>query len=1352
MDGFPLPVFNIESEDEEDHEVVEVPDVKSTRCDHLHKLLNDRSLSLPTHNPNSILKKLEAIAEENLLKKDLKETCCTLPGNPRSTFLMVFSPDGSKVASSHGDHNINVTDLRTSKCISTLTGHPRTPWCIAFHPHRNDILASGCLGGQVRVWDLSGGSEMWSVTATEVTTVIASLAFHPSERLLVIATNSTLYFWDWNIPQPFAKCSTANEKQKLRYVSFDPLGNWLLTGISNTFGSSASFGPGTTSSLSGVPSTLGGPGQVTHPINYRMERNEQERERNLQSRYQTLLDQYERLRVRYQELRHRAAELELNASSSQSTSTGTVASFSMNSEAPSSVPAVATMNAPTVEQPTVNSTRTSPPPPTADSSLLNTSSSSDRFWRTLMNAAENLRALSNIGRTLNTNQRGPAEGSSRSSGASLDQDARMRIQLLSRHIENMQRICRSHLEMTRHRRQVYRLQQIRRILEDLREQIRYLQVCVRDSLDLVSRLRTSPAGSSTSMSAQRPNSSQRESAAYANNREAAGTSTAGSNHEGDLQFTSNGRMVMGSRAYSPIQCRRFTNYLFGRLRRIGLQHHRDNSRLRHSFVAGREARYPIRRLGLYRGDSSSLSGNPVEHIDPQPGPSRGYAMATVFLTKISFSMKTNQNWGKKDCEFDEVMPNLERGLGSNSNSFGWRRSRFSRMSRRNNNINLMHPTHRSNSLLHTRHSGIQRRKPSLLSRIFHGRTLQNQIRSLATYHSTLESTAPSLRPLMERLESHFRLQRQTMGILAQLNEAAVANGVGSNVEGSNATPAVGTPGESSVDGGGGMPTASFSDSSVSSRGGPWASNVLHSIRHFRARRDAFERARSFESRLSSSGNGDRFQPPRRMDGNLNIGIPPRFRPSRPFEDEDSSDTDTDVAAESTNPAANRWRQSSPIRSPRGVEQRMRLLWREYLSQVVHVQLNSMGESNNASQQPGAGPAQDSADNDQERTRYRLWLSTMVESLTSFFSQHGINSSDSADAPPPTPPTNTTINRPLPGTPLPSRPGSSSAAGQAQAFPYVSRFSNAMRDEGFMPATEEGPTSPVMATRSAAGPHHAPPPWRVFPRVGHGMGGIAGSAGVSFGIGGADQGPGQQRWNLRRNAESQVSLSAHLTYRIQAWDFCAKDRLIPDIRDPYANIVVPESKIHNDASVDVSADGRFLVTLVPCTSLTGALISLHSLEPSRLGLCLAQVNVDQFVVSVSISPTCRHLLLGLASSRALSVTSRDHALPTLWAQVYQIPIKVFQAQRTTTAAAATASSTSGAVHSVVGDLTVDHQTSRQLLEKKPSIPPPQGSLLHVRDLSQTADVGLTSLNCIRWIPTAGQGFVLGTNKGHLKVIG
>ena len=164
------------------------------------------------------------------------------------------------------------------------------------------------------------------------------------------------------------------------------------------------------------------------------------------------------MRIRYQELRHRAAELELNAT----TTSGN------QQQHPDQHPS------------------TSRERPSAASGMdSGSSSSSDRFWRTLMNAAENLRALSNIGRSLNQsgsggltgesarklflkffiqkfvilNFKGGGEASGRSSDGgggppSLDQDARMRIQLLSRHIENMQRICRSHLEMTRHRRQV----------------------------------------------------------------------------------------------------------------------------------------------------------------------------------------------------------------------------------------------------------------------------------------------------------------------------------------------------------------------------------------------------------------------------------------------------------------------------------------------------------------------------------------------------------------------------------------------------------------------------------------------------------------------------------------------------------------------------------------------------------------------------------------------------------------------------------------------------------------------------------------------------------------------------------
>ena len=53
------------------------------------------------------------------------------------------------------------------------------------------------------------------------------------------------------------------------------------------------------------------------------------------------------------------------------------------------------------------------------------------------------------------------------------------VSLLARHIEHMQRICRASLEdlpQSRQRRQVIRLQGIRRMLEDLQRQIRNLQV------------------------------------------------------------------------------------------------------------------------------------------------------------------------------------------------------------------------------------------------------------------------------------------------------------------------------------------------------------------------------------------------------------------------------------------------------------------------------------------------------------------------------------------------------------------------------------------------------------------------------------------------------------------------------------------------------------------------------------------------------------------------------------------------------------------------------------------------------------------------------------------------------------
>ena len=72
-----------------------------------------------------------------------------------------------------------------------------------------------------------------------------------------------------------------------RYVSFDPLGNWLLTGISNAPGTSAYFSTATASAATVGPAMVAaGANAAGMQGIYRMERVEQEQERTLQSRYQ----------------------------------------------------------------------------------------------------------------------------------------------------------------------------------------------------------------------------------------------------------------------------------------------------------------------------------------------------------------------------------------------------------------------------------------------------------------------------------------------------------------------------------------------------------------------------------------------------------------------------------------------------------------------------------------------------------------------------------------------------------------------------------------------------------------------------------------------------------------------------------------------------------------------------------------------------------------------------------------------------------------------------------------------------------------------------------------------------------
>lgn len=173
---------------------------------------------------------LQLLVEEKVRWMKWQSQKVELPDSPRSTFLLAFSPDRTLMASTHVNHNIYITEVKTGKCLHSLVGHRRTPWCVTFHPTIPGLVASGCLDGEVRIWDLHGGSESWF---TDSNVAIASLAFHPTAQLLLIATNNELHFWDWSRPEPFAVVKTGSDTERVRLVRFDPLGHNLLTAIVN---------------------------------------------------------------------------------------------------------------------------------------------------------------------------------------------------------------------------------------------------------------------------------------------------------------------------------------------------------------------------------------------------------------------------------------------------------------------------------------------------------------------------------------------------------------------------------------------------------------------------------------------------------------------------------------------------------------------------------------------------------------------------------------------------------------------------------------------------------------------------------------------------------------------------------------------------------------------------------------------------------------------------------------------------------------------------------------------------------------------------------------------------------------
>ncbi|MFZ2955908.1 MAG: HEAT repeat domain-containing protein [Candidatus Ozemobacteraceae bacterium] len=108
---------------------------------------------------------------------------------------VVFSTDGSKIASGDESGGIFLLDGKTGKRIRLFSGHSRKVSALAFS-HDNTLLVSGSEDRTVRVWNVKDGKQISLLQGHQNT--IDRVAFaYDNKRVISVSSDRTFRIWDW---------------------------------------------------------------------------------------------------------------------------------------------------------------------------------------------------------------------------------------------------------------------------------------------------------------------------------------------------------------------------------------------------------------------------------------------------------------------------------------------------------------------------------------------------------------------------------------------------------------------------------------------------------------------------------------------------------------------------------------------------------------------------------------------------------------------------------------------------------------------------------------------------------------------------------------------------------------------------------------------------------------------------------------------------------------------------------------------------------------------------------------------------------------------------------------------------
>ena len=121
-----------------------------------------------------------------------EESIATFTGHTARINSVVFSPDGTMLASGASNGTVRVWDVETETNIATLIGHTNWVYSVAFSPDSR-TLASGSSDETIKLWDIEAGKNITTLQGHRV----ESVAFSPDGAILASGSyDGTIFLWD----------------------------------------------------------------------------------------------------------------------------------------------------------------------------------------------------------------------------------------------------------------------------------------------------------------------------------------------------------------------------------------------------------------------------------------------------------------------------------------------------------------------------------------------------------------------------------------------------------------------------------------------------------------------------------------------------------------------------------------------------------------------------------------------------------------------------------------------------------------------------------------------------------------------------------------------------------------------------------------------------------------------------------------------------------------------------------------------------------------------------------------------------------------------------------------------------